>query len=312
MIWENVKLIKKWINMIVGKSILHAKQSKGKIYSKDKVLGYYNDMSNKVLQCKTLDEYGIPFNVIDTGEKVYFPIAIFQYGLGAYDLYLLNDNEEYLEKFKKCVEWALKMQMSNGAWNTFGCVNATNPYSAMSQGEGASLLLRAYLEFNNDDYLIAAKNAIDFMLKSVAEGGTTIYDRDDLYLKEFIDKPVVLNGWIFAIFGLYDYCKVSNDDRYATILNRTLNTLAKEIKNFDNGYWSKYDIEEKLTSPFYHHLHIAQLDVLYELFKIDVFLQYSLKWRYYTKKYINKIKAFIVKAFQKVSEKRNSEARFVS
>jgi heparosan-N-sulfate-glucuronate 5-epimerase len=32
----------------------------------------------------------VPMTIVDTGEQIYFPIAVFQYGLGAYDLYLLN------------------------------------------------------------------------------------------------------------------------------------------------------------------------------------------------------------------------------
>ncbi|UVV60083.1 D-glucuronyl C5-epimerase family protein [Bacteroides thetaiotaomicron] len=45
----------------------------------------------------------------------------------------------------------------------------------MAQGEGASLLIRAYVQFKEEKYLSAAKKAIDFMLLSNTEGGCTEY-----------------------------------------------------------------------------------------------------------------------------------------
>lgn len=71
----------------------------------------------------------------------------------------------------------------------------------MAQGEGASLLCRAYAQFNDEKYIIAAKKAIYFMLKSNSEGGPTFYDKNDVIFLEYTHLPAVLNGWVFAWWG---------------------------------------------------------------------------------------------------------------
>lgn len=40
--------IKKWTKMLTGRSISHVNQGMGKIYSKDDIRGYYNNLTEKV------------------------------------------------------------------------------------------------------------------------------------------------------------------------------------------------------------------------------------------------------------------------
>lgn len=299
----NMYNIKKWYKMLNGTSIRHVNQDVGKIYSKEEVSGYYNDLTEKVLKGENLQGLGIPKLKLANGEEVIFPIAVFQYGLGAYDLYLIEKKEIYLDKFKLTAEWALANQEENGAWNNFFFSSPKFPYSAMAQGEGASLLIRAYKQSGKIEYLEASKKAIDFMLMPIEDGGTTIYKDNEIFLQEFTNKPTVLNGWIFAVFGLFDYVKVCGDLGKKELLDRTINTIVVNLRNFDNGYWSMYDIDKMITSPFYHDLHIAQLKVLYDLFGIEDFKKYYTKWTYYKTKRLYKTKAFMVKAYQKLTEK---------
>lgn len=106
--------------MLLGKSILHVNQGVGKTYSKTEISGYYNDLTGKVLKDKKyFNTLEIPKVKIQSGEEIYFPIAVFQYGLGAYDLYLLEKKELYLRKFFITAEWAIENQNSNGAWKNF-------------------------------------------------------------------------------------------------------------------------------------------------------------------------------------------------
>lgn len=291
--------------MLQGKSILHVTQDVGQAYSKQEVRGYYNDLTEKVRNpAALLDENGLVYNVTSDGRKVYFSIAIFQYGLGAYDLFILTGGAEYKAAFMRTVDWALRNQMDNGAWDTFSFVGARIPYSAMAQGEGASLLVRAYKETGAEQYLEAARKAVAFMCLPVSRGGCTEYLEGKVRLKEFIDNPAVLNGWIFSLWGLFDYDKVSKDERYRQILVRTLQTLEMDLGKFDCGYWSKYDMEENLASPFYHRLHIAQLKVMHELFAGEVFGAYAKKWDKYQERRLNRWLAFSIKAYQKLTEKK--------
>ncbi|MDQ7861995.1 hypothetical protein RCO48_16545 [Peribacillus frigoritolerans] len=52
-------------------------------------------------------------------KKVYFPTAIVQYGLGAYDLYLLTSDKSYYDKFINITNWLLNDQEKNGGWDAF-------------------------------------------------------------------------------------------------------------------------------------------------------------------------------------------------
>lgn len=298
----NIYNIKKWTKMIMGKSILHVNQPIGSVYSKNEIKGYYNNLTEKVLK-SNLGEKELPKVEEKNGKLIEFPGAIFQYGLGAYDLFLIKKDEKYLKIFSNSLKWAINNQKEDGGWEISKASNK-NQFSSMTQGQGASLLLRGYVQYNNPQYLELAKRAIYFMIKPVEENGTTKYNNDDIYLKEFPDEPVVLNGWIFSIFGLYDYLLVNpEDEKIKKIYNVTIKTLAKEIKTFDLTYWSKYDIKNKVASPFYHHLHIQLLRVLKDLTGEGIFEEFANKFETYEKNKIYKTRAFLIKAFQKIKEK---------
>lgn len=293
--------IKKWSDMLLGKSIHHVKQDEGKVFSKDLVRGYYNNLTEKVTRG---GDYDVPKSFVDTGEEIYFSIEIFQYGLGAYDLYLLSEKADVamLRKAVACAEWAIVNQQEDGAWVTFAYETPDYPYSAMAQGEAISLLLRVYQETNEEKYLAAAKKAKEFMLLPFEDGGPTKYEGDDVYLYECPKDPLILNGWIFSLWGLMDYCKVVDDANAKDLLNRTLATLERKLSDFNLSYWSMYEDGKRISSPFYHKLHVAQLNVMYDLTGKDVYKIYADKWHKYEQNWFYRKLAFIKKACQKVLE----------
>ena len=296
--------IKKWTKMFQGKSILHVEQNVGKSFRPKELYGYFNDMTKKVTMQKNLlksDE--LPKITTEKGEKVLFPVAVFQYGLGCWDLYLQTNEDVYRKKFFDCAQWAIDVQNSNGSWNNFFYNYPLNPFGAMAQGEGASLLIRAYNLSEDKRFLLAADKALDFMLLSVEDGGTTKYVSQDMILLEFTHMPAVLNGWIFSLMGLYDVAIAINDNKYMEYFERALGSLKKYLPDFDCRYWSRYDIEKKIASPFYHHLHIAQLKALYLLSEDEIFLKYANKWENEEKNLLYKNKAIFIKAIQKLKEK---------
>lgn len=293
--------IKKWYKMLIGNSISHVNQGVGKYYSRDEVVGYYNDLTEKV----TKDDPSIlvPQYFVDTGEKIYFPIGIFQYGLASYDLFLETGNEIFKNKLIACADWAVENQQENGGWATFLYKSSEHPYSSMAQGEGISLLIRAYKECKDEKYLLSCHNAKNFMLVPIEDGGTTKYQDKEIFLYEFTHDPLVLNGWIFSMWGLLDYSKWFADKEVSDIYLRSVETIKKSLPRYDTGYWSKYDIEKRIASPFYHNLHIAQLRVMYDLTGDGIFNKYADLFESYSNKSTNRSKAFIIKALQKIFEK---------
>lgn len=301
---QKMNLLKRWVSMLTGKSVFHVEQKVGKVYSKEEIRGYYNDLTGKVLGNTLLDNQQIPINKTANEQIVYFPITIFQYALGAYDLYLLTNEEGYKEKFLIIVNWALEKQNSNGSWNCFDQLGDTKhePFSAMCQGEGASVLSRAYILTKEEKYYNAAIKAIEFMTIDIKNGGTTTYKENDVIFQEYVSakNTSVLNGWIFAIFGLYDVVKMSKSKKYLQLLNLSLETLIRKLEEYDTGEWTNYDLQGTVASPAYHDLHIQQLEVLYELFDKKDFFIYSQKWTNYQKNNFLRRKAFIKKAIQKI------------
>ena len=299
----NLHLLKKWTNMVLGKSIYHVDQGKGQFYSKEQVSGFYNDLRDKVH--KRNDSADIPMTVTDDGQTVYFPIEVAQYGLGAFDIYLEQKDKYFLNIAIDCADSLIDHQDDNGGWKTFEYIYPKHPYSSMAQSESACLFMRVYTVINEQKYLYAAKKALDFMLLPLEEGGTAKYDAMDIYLCEHTDpsRTVVLNGWIFSLWGLYDYSKLTGDKEITDAYVRTLRTLKKELSLYDCKYWSYYDKSNRMTSPFYHKLHIAQLDVMYDITGDEIYKEYSLKWDKYQRSFFNPKRAFIKKAFQKLTER---------
>lgn len=298
--------IRKWARMFSGKSVMHVNQDLGKVFQVDKIAGYYNNLTEKVtMLSELLGTDKLPQYTTPSGKKEIFPVDVFQYGLGAYDLYLLKHDEVYLEKFRQCCEWTLAHQEDSGAWCNFFFKYPDNPYGAMAQGEAASLLIRGYKEYGREDYLNAAKKAIDFMLKPLSEGGTTEYKPNgDVILCEYTHLPVVLNGWIFALWGLRDFIVGTNDKgRYAEIYEKTEESMQRNLPVFSCSYWSMYNTAGEITSPFYHNLHIAQMQAMYKLTGHSVYNEFVERWQRYNASRICKYRALAKKAWQKINEK---------
>lgn len=302
-----IKVFKRWFGMLFGKSVFHKTQNKGLFWSKETIKGYYSDLRHKVTDNNSLDEYGVPVNKTNEGKKVYFPIVIFQYGLGSYDLFLETGDDIYKEKFMNVVNWAIDNQQENGAWDTFGWCDKEHPFSSMAQAEGASLLCRAFSETKDDKYLDFAKKALEFMLVPVEQGGTAYYDNNGnlLSLEELKKIKTVMNGMIFSIWGLYDYLLCERDCNFENKLHQSVDSLSKMMPQFDRGYWSNYDLEKRIASPFYHSLHIEQLKVMEELFPGKNFGKYRKLFEKYNNSWISSKRAFAVKAMQKLKSIKN-------
>jgi len=299
----------KWIRMLTGRSIQHVKQGMGKVYSKEALRGYYIDYTGKFIgkgQSHIFDDKGVPVNQLADGSIIYFPTTIAQYGLAAYDVWLITGREDAYNAFTRCAQWLFADQDELGGWQLFRKLklNVGCPYSAMTQGQGASLLYRFGVALGEDKYVQAAESAITLMLSPVENGGTAVACGGRLVLEEVPTKigSQVLNGWIFAIFGLYDAVIVSRRQEWYVRLNETLNTLEDELVLYDSGYWSFYDRNGHLASPMYHDLHVSLLKVLSELSGRESFLEVSERWEEYRRNKFFYTRAFLTKALQKLRD----------
>lgn len=222
----------------------------------------------------------------------YTPVTIAQYGLGNLNRYQRTQNEQFLNFFLKQAEWLLTNLRSHDGVPTiwvhdfqFPSLNLTPPWaSAMAQGEGISVLLRAYQITQNHSFLDAAWRAFDAFNVSIVEGGVCVREKDELWLEEYPTSPPchVLNGFIYALLGVFDLYRVTMDANVHAVWVNGLRTLVRNLHRYDLGFWSCYDLwRHPIASPGYHSLHVLQLTVLAEITGERVFSKYAQRWQCY-------------------------------
>lgn len=301
---KQILLLKHWAKMLLGRSYYHLPQHLGKAFQPNELSGYFNDMAAKTKWKGLLGAEGVPMVQLIDGSTFYFPTTIIQKALGHYDRYLLSREGGDLDEFIKICNWLVIKQDEKGGWDVQKIMNLEEPfrYSAMPQGEAISALLRAWKITQKEYYIESAQKAYKLMIKRVDEGGTAYYKDNETYLEEYpaTEKNTVLNGWIFALFGIYDMFLATNDISVQAVFNQSFSTLKKYLGVFDAGFWSYYDEQKTLASPFYHNLHISQLEALFLVTGDETIIKYIEKWKIYRGKKNNRFRALAMKTYQKI------------
>ena len=90
-----------------------------------------------------------------------------------------------------------------------------------------------------------------------------------------------LNGFMFAIMGLYKYYLITKSDNVLKILTESVYTIEKNISHFINIEDDKescYCLKHKKISSYYHQIHIHQLNVLHKITGENIFKEWELKF----------------------------------
>lgn len=159
-------------------------------------------------------------------------------------------------------------------------------YSAMAQGQAASVFARAA---RVTDDAADADLAISALRPLLRTGGLRL-------LVETPEGPVleeapsarpsrILNGWIFALVGLWDVGEGLDDQDASRAFREGIAALERSLPLYDVGWWSRYSLYPHrltdLAKPFYHRLHVAQLDALHRIVGVDAFAETSRRWASY-------------------------------
>lgn len=244
------------------------------------------------------DENGIPINktYIDVSDKdyVYFPISIGQLGLAVYHSYLKSKSEDDKQRFLKFCDWFADKknydidEKLGIRWLTEVPLPAyKNPgpwQSAFSQSRGLSILSRGYQLTENEKFKTIAEEALKCFEISVDEGGITSFTDDGPFYEEYTSSvpTLVLNGMIFALFGLYDFVRVFPDNQKAKkLFDDGIETVERILPKYDMGFWSRYNLckadwypEIDPATIQYQRLHIVQLKALYKITGKQIFKEY--------------------------------------
>lgn len=292
--------------MLAGRSYYHQPQHVGKVFHPRELAGYFNALTTKTHWVGPVDEEGIPINVLADGRKVRFVTTVVQKALGHWDEWLLTRGGTDKEEFLKLCRWLLVHQDEHGGWPVWADLGLSllSPYSAMIQGECISAFVRAWKLTGDSAFVEGATRAFRLMTKPVESRGPAIIEGQSLFLEEAPASPrtSILNGWIFALFGLYDYWLATKDQNAYHLFNLSFNTLKHHLHEYDAGYWSYYDVRGHLASPFYHDLHIHQLTALAMINNDGSIVEFRDRWVRYQKSWMNRTRALFVKAIQKTRE----------
>jgi len=278
---------------------------------------YYMLFAEKAGYTGIHDDAGIP--MLDYRGKVgpqYNPIAIAQWGLANFNRYVSARDATAEKKFLSASDWLRDNLERNSAnipvwqhhfdWDYRDTLRAPW-YSGLAQGQGISLLLRAAAASGKNDYLDAARSAFESLSRTSAEGGVLFVDEfQDVWIEEYIVTPPthILNGFIWALWGVYDYSLTFPTSQARDLFNRCVETLTKNLARYDNGFWSLYEQSgtrlPMVASRFYHQLHIVQLRVMHQLTNLAVFAQTADRWEEYSRNRLNRARALAHKSIFKL------------
>ncbi len=278
---------------------------------------YYMTFQQKADYAGLCDANGIPkLDYLGAIGPQYNPIAIAQYGLGNLNLYLKSADPARRAKALKIAAWLVENLERNPAgfyvWNHHFDFEYRSPlrapwYSGLAQGQGISLLVRAYSETKDSRYLDVARRAFQCMQADVKNGGVIFTDsQGHRWIEEYIvDPPThILNGFMWASWGVYDLALATNDAAVQKVWADSVETLKFNLNSFDAGYWSLYEHSgtrlRMMASPFYHRLHIVQLKVMAKLTGEPIFTEFANRWSLYQQSRMKRSRALVYKSVFKL------------
>jgi heparosan-N-sulfate-glucuronate 5-epimerase len=274
----------------LGKDYFHQPQPLGSHFLNPAC--YYNDFRGKALWHGPLRD-GLPALYVPAwGEDVLFPIMVLQFGLGCFDRWALGEGEHFGSSSVRVVRWIRgALNEHSHLDNLFPRLRPAYQYhssnSGMAQGEAMSLMIRVVrsgllCESEVEETSKSVESIFRNMVLPVESGGTLLRNGKRAYFCEACrrDGHWVMNGWIYAVFGLLDYCIWSGNRLGYTLLEEMLASLRAEIPGFllPDG-WSRYDNAGRIASPFYQRLHANLFEALGLLFGDDLFAETSLRLR---------------------------------
>jgi len=263
---------------------------------------YPMDFSAKLSYTGPFDIDGIP--VLDYRGSLgiqYNPNAIAQFALARHDQYVAQGTPESKDAFLRQASWFLRSGKRvqddillweydfDFEWRT----TLRKPWrSALAQGQALSVLLRAHQASSREEFLSAAHRGFNAFRRDIRhEGGVIFRDGDSVWLEELIMQPPthVLNGFIWALWGVRDYAVYTKDPYARKLHDDCVRTLLRHLPDYDVGFWTLYDSlpAYSLAAPrmpvsrYYQRLHSVQMEAMHRLTGEAAFARYARQWESY-------------------------------
>lgn len=241
------------------------------------------------------DQEGLPVKPV-WGNVVHNNTRLCGYAIGNWNLYYETNDEKYLQEVKNVADYLLRTaDHENNELNLRKEIlgkGHIGEISSMSQGQAISVFCRCYQATKDLRYLDAAMQCIPCFYRNVDANGvvSTYGDEDLLWYEEFVKQPClhVLNGMIYAMWGLYDLFKITKKENINDLYQKGVKSIEGALPAFDCGWWSWYGLRDDgnhyLASMGYHSLHIWQLNVLGTLSNSSIMLEKANRFLDYAKR----------------------------
>lgn len=250
------------------------------------ILSPFEDRIQTDPSTTNLDDRGVAlYKHYQTGEELYHPIYIAQHAMALILQFQKTGDPAALESAAKNAQYLVDTHIDyEGAWFfqyefdwTYLDRTLVAPWwSGMAQGESLTVFsLLAQLQPENTQW----REAADLVFKSFSVRGSgnkqpwaTVVVEGQLWFEEYAGSqpPLqVLNGQVFAIFGLWEYWRLTGDVQAARYIDGGATTVLQimpRIRNKDGvSYYCaqlNYCATADWMNPTYHPIHIQQLNAL--------------------------------------------------
>jgi hypothetical protein len=220
------------------------------------------------------DPEGVPLWPGSAGSHVYFVTTIAAYALGCWERAEAGDSAA-LDRFLAAARRLLAL-----ARPEVGGLVLRNAQlggipeghaSAMSQGQAMSVLVRAWRATGEERFGAAAVACVVPFHLPISAGGVVgrVESAGLDWYEEYAVRPLghVLNGMVFALWGLRDVASAMNDIDAGALFEAGADAVERLGSRFDTGFWSRYwlpedSVPDLIASMMYHNLHVAQLRAL--------------------------------------------------
>ena len=176
-------------------------------------------------------------------------------------------NGYYLEghentQLKEVLEEAIPLatQRAGGiAWEYLFHFDGGSPpwTSGLSQGTAIQALSRAYSRLKEPALLTAAQQALGLFQTPPPAGVRVATPAGAHYLEyTYAPRERILNGFIQAVTGLYDYAKLTGDPLGLKLFQDGDAEARVEVPHYDTGAWSLYD--QHSESDLNYHVLLAE------------------------------------------------------
>lgn len=163
-------------------------------------------------------------------------------------------------------------------------------YSGMAQGYALTAFVRLHELTGDPRWRVAADATFASLDRPPTGGGrpfvTWVDSAQNLWLEEYprpgvTDSERVLNGHVFAAYGLYDYWQLTGSTRALHLLNGALTTVERLAPaGFRRpGAASVYSLRHARPTVTYHPVHTGQLRYLFQLTHRSRFASYAMAYR---------------------------------